>query len=116
MAGGPGSTRTILCDGECRSVYDRSRLSERRRGIRRVDDGGHREVSSQMREAVIVSVARTPIGRAYKGAFNNTSGAELGGHAIAAAAKRAGVAREEIEDVVMGCALQQGSTGTNVAR
>ena len=69
-----------------------------------------------MREAVIVSVARTPIGRAYKGAFNNTSGAELGGHVIAAAVKRAGVAREEIEDVVMGCALQTGSTGTNIAR
>src|SRR3982751_1759450 len=69
-----------------------------------------------MREAVIVSVARTPIGKAYKGAFNNTSGAELGGHVIAAAVKRAGVAREEIDDVVMGCALQQGSTGTNVAR
>jgi acetyl-CoA C-acetyltransferase len=69
-----------------------------------------------MREAVIVSVARTPIGRAYKGAFNNTSGAEMGGHAIAAAVKRAGVAREEIEDVVMGCALQTGTTGTNVAR
>jgi acetyl-CoA C-acetyltransferase len=69
-----------------------------------------------MREAVIVSVARTPIGRAYKGAFNNTSGAELGGHVIAAAVKRAGVAREEIEDVVMGCAMQQGTTGGNIAR
>jgi acetyl-CoA C-acetyltransferase len=69
-----------------------------------------------VREAVIVSVARTPIGRAYRGAFNNTSGAELGGHVIAASVKRAGIAREEIDDVVMGCALQQGSTGTNIAR
>ncbi|MBB6096585.1 acetyl-CoA acetyltransferase, partial [Povalibacter uvarum] len=69
-----------------------------------------------MREAVIVSTARTPIGKAYRGAFNNTQGQELAGHAIAEAVKRAGVAPAEIEDVVIGCALQQGSTGGNVAR
>jgi acetyl-CoA C-acetyltransferase len=69
-----------------------------------------------MREAVIVSTARTPIGKAYRGAFNNTQGQELIGHALAQAAKRAGVAPAEVEDIVVGCAMQQGSTGGNVAR
>ena len=69
-----------------------------------------------MREAVIVSTARTPIGKAYRGAFNNTQGQALGGHVIAEAVKRAGVNPAEIGDVVMGAALQQGSTGGNVAR
>ncbi len=69
-----------------------------------------------MREAVIVSTARTPIGKAYRGAFNNTQAQALGGHAIAAAVGRAGVDPAEIGDVVIGAALQQGSTGTNVAR
>jgi acetyl-CoA C-acetyltransferase len=69
-----------------------------------------------MREAVIVSTARTPIGKAYRGAFNNTQGQELAGHAIAQAVKRAGVDTAQIEDVIIGCALQQGSTGGNVAR
>jgi acetyl-CoA C-acetyltransferase len=69
-----------------------------------------------MREAVIVSTARTPIGKAYRGAFNNTQAQALGGHAIAEAVKRAGVDPGEIGDVVMGAALQQGSSGGNVAR
>ena len=69
-----------------------------------------------MREAVIVSTARTPIGKAYRGAFNDTQGQALGGHVIAEAVKRAGVAPAEIDDVVMGAALQQGSTGFNPAR
>jgi len=69
-----------------------------------------------MREAVIVSTARTPIGRAYRGAFNDTPAQQLGGHAIRHAVARSGVDPAEIEDVVMGAALQQGSTGTNVAR
>ena len=69
-----------------------------------------------MREAVIVSTARTPIGRAYRGAFNNTAGATLGGHAIEHAVKRAGLDGGEVEDVIMGCALQQGTTGNNIAR
>lgn len=69
-----------------------------------------------MREAVIVSTARTPIGKAYRGAFNNTQGQELIGHALAQAVKRSGIAPAEIEDVVVGCAMQQGSTGGNVAR
>ncbi|HYC05009.1 MAG TPA: acetyl-CoA C-acyltransferase [Azospirillaceae bacterium] len=69
-----------------------------------------------MREAVIVATARTPIGRAYRGAFNDTQGQALAAHAIRHAVARAGVAPEEIEDVILGCALQQGSTGGNVAR
>jgi acetyl-CoA C-acetyltransferase len=69
-----------------------------------------------MREAVIVSTARTPIGKAYRGAFNNTQGQELIGHALGEAVKRAGIDPAQVEDVVVGCAMQQGSTGGNVAR
>ncbi len=69
-----------------------------------------------MVDAVIVSTARTPIGKAYRGALNDTTGATLGGHAIAHALARAGLEGGDIEDVVMGCALQQGTTGANLAR
>jgi acetyl-CoA acetyltransferase family protein len=69
-----------------------------------------------MREAVIVSTARTPIGRAYRGAFNDTNGATLAGHAVAQAVRRAGLEAAEVEDVILGCALQQGATGGNIAR
>jgi len=69
-----------------------------------------------MREAVIVSTARTPIGRAYRGAFNDTQGQALAGHVVAEAVRRAGVDPAEVEDVVLGAALQQGCTGFNVAR
>jgi len=69
-----------------------------------------------MREAVIVSTARTPIGKAYRGAFNNTEGPSLAAHAIRAAVARAGLEGGEIEDVTLGCALTQGSTGVNIAR
>ncbi|MGA8445660.1 MAG: acetyl-CoA C-acyltransferase, partial [Roseiarcus sp.] len=69
-----------------------------------------------MREAVIVSTARTPIGKAYRGAFNDTQAQTLGGHVIASALKRASVQGGEVDDVVMGAALQQGSQGFNVAR
>ncbi|OGK88379.1 MAG: acetyl-CoA acetyltransferase [Candidatus Rokubacteria bacterium GWC2_70_16] len=69
-----------------------------------------------MPEAVIVSTARTPIGRAYRGAFNNTHGATLGGHVISHAVKRAGLEPGEVEDVIMGCALPEGATGQNIAR
>jgi acetyl-CoA C-acetyltransferase len=69
-----------------------------------------------MREAVIVSTARTPIGKAYRGAFNNTEAPTLGGHAIRHAVLRAGVDPEEIEDVIMGCAMQQGTQGLNLGR
>jgi acetyl-CoA C-acetyltransferase len=69
-----------------------------------------------MREAAIVSTARTPIGKAYRGAFNDTQGQALAAHAIAAAVRRAQIEPGEIEDVVLGCALPEGSTGLNVAR
>jgi acetyl-CoA C-acetyltransferase len=69
-----------------------------------------------MREAVIVSTARTPIGRAYRGAFNNTHGADLGAHAVRHAVERAGIEPGEVEDVLMGCALPEGATGGNIAR
>jgi acetyl-CoA C-acetyltransferase len=69
-----------------------------------------------MPDAVIVSTARTPIGKAFRGAFNNTHGAILAGHAIARAVERAGVEPGEVEDVVIGCGLPEGATGHNVAR
>lgn len=69
-----------------------------------------------MAEAVIVSTARTPIGKAYRGAFNDTDGSTLGAHAIRHALERSGLDGGEIEDVVMGCAMQEGTTGLNVAR
>ena len=69
-----------------------------------------------MREAVIVSTARTPIGKAYRGAFNNTPSQTLGGHAIEHAVKRAGIDPAEADDCIMGCAMQQGTTGQNIGR
>lgn len=69
-----------------------------------------------MRDAVIVSTARTPIGKAYRGAFNNTTPQALAAHAIENAVKRAGVDPAEIQDCIMGAALQQGHSGGNIAR
>ncbi len=69
-----------------------------------------------MREAVIVAVARTPIGKAYRGAFNSTQAQALGGHAIKHAVERAGIDPNDIDDVVMGCAMPEGATGGNTAR
>ena len=69
-----------------------------------------------MREAVIVSTARTPIGKAYRGAFNNTEAPTLGGHAVKHAVERAGLDPAEVEDVMMGCALPQGTQGHNIGR
>ena len=69
-----------------------------------------------MRSAVIVSTARTPIGRAYRGAFNNLPSPTLAGHAIRAAVERAGIEGGEVQDVVMGAALQQGHQAGNIAR
>ncbi|PCJ27959.1 MAG: acetyl-CoA C-acyltransferase [SAR86 cluster bacterium] len=68
------------------------------------------------KEAVIVSTARTPIGKGYRGAFNDTDAPSLGGHAIAEAVKRAGIEPGEVDDVIMGCAMQQGSSGQNIGR
>ncbi|MCU6455411.1 acetyl-CoA C-acyltransferase [Sphingomonas sp. A2-49] len=69
-----------------------------------------------MRSAVIVSTARTPIGRAYRGAFNATTPQALAGHAIAHAVQRAGIEGAEVDDVVLGAALQQGHQAGNIAR
>ena len=69
-----------------------------------------------MGEAVIVSTARTPVGKAFRGAFNKTHGAVLAGHAIRHAVARAGVAPDEIEDVILGCGMPEGATGHNIAR
>lgn len=69
-----------------------------------------------MKEAVIVSTARTPIAKAYRGGFNNLGGASLGAASVAEAVRRAGIDPAEVEDVIMGSALQQGATGSNVAR
>ena len=69
-----------------------------------------------MTDAVIVSTARTPIGKAYRGAFNNLESPTMGAAAIEAAIERAGVEKGEVDDVVMGCAMQQGTQGFNVAR
>jgi acetyl-CoA C-acetyltransferase len=69
-----------------------------------------------MSDAVIVSTARTPIGKAYSGALNNTHGAAMAGHVIAEAVKRAGIDPAEIEDVILGCGMPEGATGNNIAR
>src|ERR1700755_1723268 len=69
-----------------------------------------------MRDAVIVAVARTPIGRAYKGAFNATAAPTLGALAITAAVERAGIEGAEVDDVIWGSALQQGGQALNIGR
>lgn len=69
-----------------------------------------------MTNAVIVSTARTPLAKSWKGAFNMTHGATLGGHAVKHAVQRAGVSPDAIEDVIMGCANPEGATGANIAR
>ncbi|MCP4840092.1 MAG: acetyl-CoA C-acyltransferase [Halieaceae bacterium] len=69
-----------------------------------------------MAEAVIVSTARTPIGKAYRGGFNNLAGATLGAASVSAAVERAGIDPSRVDDVIMGSALQQGATGSNIAR
>jgi acetyl-CoA C-acetyltransferase len=69
-----------------------------------------------MTQAVIVSTARTPLCKSWKGAFNMTHGATLGGHAVKAAVERAGIDAAEVDDVLMGCATPEGATGANIAR
>jgi acetyl-CoA C-acetyltransferase len=69
-----------------------------------------------MPEAAIVSAARTPIGRAFRGAYNQTHGATLAGHAIRHAVERAGVDPAEVEDVILGVGLPEGATGNNLGR
>ncbi len=69
-----------------------------------------------MSQALIVSTARTPLTKSWKGAFNMTHGATLGGHAVKHALQRAGVPGDAVEDVLMGCATPEGATGANIAR
>src|SRR6478609_1217947 len=69
-----------------------------------------------LREAVIVSVARTPIGKAFRGAFNETEAPALSGHVVREAVARARIAPDDVEDVVMGCSAQQGTQGYNIGR
>ena len=69
-----------------------------------------------MKDAVIVSTARTPIGKAYRGAYNNTTAPTLAGFAIREAVKRAGIDPDQVDDVIMGCAMQQGTTTGNIGR
>jgi acetyl-CoA C-acetyltransferase len=69
-----------------------------------------------MTDAVIVSTARTPLCKSWRGALNMTHGATMGGHAVKAAVERAGLEAKEIEDVIMGCATPEGATGGNIAR
>jgi acetyl-CoA C-acetyltransferase len=69
-----------------------------------------------MSDAVIVSTARTALAKSWKGAFNMTHGAALGGHVLAQAIARAGIAADEVEDVIVGCAYPEGATGSNIAR
>ncbi len=69
-----------------------------------------------MREAVIVSAARTPVGRAFRGAFNQTPGATMAGHVVKHAMERATIDPGEVDDVVMGCGLPEGATGNNIGR
>jgi acetyl-CoA C-acetyltransferase/acetyl-CoA acyltransferase len=69
-----------------------------------------------MNDVAIVAVARTPIAKAFRGGFNSTPGSSLAGHAISHAVSRAGVGTDEVDDVVLGCALPEGTTGLNVAR
>ena len=69
-----------------------------------------------MTDAVIVSTARTPLAKSWKGAFNMTHGASLGGHALQAAIQRAGIDAGAVEDVIIGCANPEGATGMNIAR
>src|SRR5579872_7055878 len=69
-----------------------------------------------MTDAVIVSTARTGLAKSWKGAFNMTHGATMGGHVVAEAIKRARIEAAEVEDVVMGCATPEGATGSNIAR
>src|SRR5438105_7212910 len=79
-------------------------------------ESGKRCYSDDMPEAVIVSTARTPLCKSWRGAFNLTHGATMGGHALRCAIERAGLDAAEIDDVIMGCANPEGATGRNIAR
>src|SRR5438477_5604564 len=90
--------------------------SSRRKARPSTADGNFESEDPTMTDAVIVSTARTGLAKSWKGAFNMTHGATLGGHVVKHAVQRAGVDPAEIEDVLMGCANPEGATGANIAR
>ena len=69
-----------------------------------------------MTSALVVSTARTPLAKSWKGSFNMTHGATLGGHAVQHAIARAGIEAGEVDDVIMGCGTPEGASGANIAR
>jgi acetyl-CoA C-acetyltransferase len=83
---------------------------------RRIDFHQKSNQETHMTDAVIVSTARTGLAKSWKGAFNMTHGATMGGHVLNAAIQRARIEHGEVEDVVMGCATPEGATGSNIAR
>ncbi len=107
--------RRVRADGAARvraAEEQHLQIRDRRRGT-----AGHRlTLENPMTAAVIVSTARTPLAKSWKGAFNMTHGATLGGHALKAAVERAGIDAAEVDDVIMGCATPEGATGSNIAR
>jgi hypothetical protein len=120
-AGGRCSTPTRAACTTSRAACTRSRREARptaRSGRRRraSSDWRAKEGRSTMTAAVIVSTARTPLAKSWRGAFNMTHGATMGGHAVRHALERARLAPAEVDDVVMGCALPEGATGWNIAR
>src|SRR6266436_7703337 len=101
----PRSKSALRCRAPA-SASCRRRSCSKRSGVK----------EPSMPDAFIISTARTPIGKAFRGAFNMTHGAVLGGHVVKHAAERAGVDPGEVEDVVMGCAMPERATGHNIAR
>src|SRR6185369_3930525 len=95
-----------------RAVEARAPARQIGRGRQAVQRIGEEE----MTEAVIVSTARTPLCKSWRGALNNTHGAKMGGHVVHAALERAKIEAQEVEDVIMGCATPEGATGGNIAR
>src|SRR5438045_5387272 len=90
--------------------------SSRRKARRSTADGNFESEDPTMTDAVIVSTARTGLAKSWRGAFNMTHGATLGAHVVRAAVERAKIDPAEVEDVLMGCAAPEGTTGGNIAR
>src|SRR5262245_41711698 len=91
-------------------------IKARRGNPRRCSSNSRRKGGNSMADAVIVSTARTPLCKSWKGALNMTHGAKMGGHVVHAALERAKVDADEVEDVIIGCANPEGATGWNIAR
>ena len=115
VAGAARRAARPVAGGTTPSVL-RSRKPVTARGRTRVPRAPRRTRAGPAAEAVIVATARTPLAKSWRGAFNLTHGATLGGHVVKAALERARIAPAEVEDVLMGCALPEGATGNNIAR